>query len=177
MTTERLAWTDEATIGRQLVVLAINEQGQTLNPTLQTFGARTDECEILMTELSSYPGTHLVDVPLPDDVTDIMFRIEELDDPDHKPLGAPSRPSISGVVSNLADLLDVVVPHTAVDGGPDVTVGRLFLELLSVAKGMWRIDRVARTKTLHLLGTNEVLRTFQVVRNQTESARKPPDAV
>lgn len=177
MSTETVVWTDEATIGRQLVILVINDSGQTLNPGTQTFGARTSGCEISMTERPDYPGTHFCSVPLPDDAGPVFYRVEEQGDTEHVPIGSAARPVVDGVVSNLGDILGLIVPSTGTDGGGDVSVGRLLLELLSVAKGMWLVDKATGRFTLHLLGTNEVLRTFRRVDNAQESARKPPDAV
>lgn len=184
-----LFYTDEATIGRDLILILIREDGQVWDQELRAWSTadRSETVELPMIELDDLPGTHALvgGVPLPELTGDIFARVEEAGDTDHKPLNSFTFPSNVDIELALEPFLDLLVAGTAVDGEDLASVGRLFLELLSVAKGMWRLTREwlpkgqrALTLTLHRLGSNDVIRSFKVTLDDpVESSRRPRDAI
>lgn len=177
MATVPVRFTDSAYMGTPVVVLVINSFGEVLNFDTQAFGSRVAESEAPLTELSDLglEGMHVADVTIPDGATDLVYRVEEAGDDTHAPIATGALTLLQGHISNLADILDVVIPGSGLDGRPDITIGRAQLELLSFGKGMFRIDKASRTATRHLAGTNEVLRSFRVIDDETQAALVPPD--
>lgn len=168
--------TDPAHVGDSLVVLVVNADGEILNTGTQEFGAREDGTLTPMTELApDLPGMFVADVVVPN-VADLLYRIEVAADPDQLPVSTGSLATLEGRVSNLDDILAIVIPGSGVDGSPDITIGRYLLEELSFGKGWVSVNKATREHVVRLIGTNEVIRTRRVVDDEAQAALVPPDA-
>lgn len=173
----QIRMTDSAHIGDSLIVLVIDTDGNVLNTGTQVFGDRTDGTETPMTELApDLPGMFVADVTVPESATDLLYRVEVAGDSSHLPVATGSLVTLDGRVDNMGDFLDVVIPGSGVDGQPDITVRRYFLEELSFGKGWESIDKATREHKHRLIGTNEVIRVRRVVDDETQAALVPPDA-
>ena len=185
----RIFYTDEATIGRSLVLFIIREDGLVWDRVLEDWSAspRSSSMELPLIELEDEPGTHALEgsVPTPELGDGMFARVEEAGDSERRPLAAFAFAGAIDIEFDFGPFLDLSVGGTAVDGGSDITVGRLLLELLSVAKGMWRAERTTLpggrrvlSLTLHVLGSNAELRRFKLTLDDPlEGSRRPPDAI
>lgn len=168
---------DSASAGKKYVMLVLNEQNEVWNFSTESFGSRAAESEFDLTEQTpDFPCEHIAWVDIPDSAGDLTFRIEEKGDASRIPLVEGGLPTLEGHITNFVDILDVPVPGSGVDGQPDITLGRLQLELLSFGKGWWEIDKATQTLRLHLIGSNQVIRELRVVDNAELAALIPPDA-
>jgi len=170
-----IRYTDPAQIGSPVIALVLNESGQIWDDVALAFTnpPRTVNHEIALTEQSpNFPGLHQATVAIPSDTEGLLLiRFEEDGDATKTPIGTATS-TAGGSTIVLADFLNVIVPNTDTGSG-DITVGQLFEEVLAAGKGRFKIDRIARTATFYHLD-DTVMRTLNIVNDQSESSRNPP---